>query len=145
MDRHSHSLDQTSVDQPLVFPGRKVCDGVNDVSIRPALEPGHLVGATRDAQPAADAVYSIHNRYPILFRNRVHLTPFNTGSAPQAFVGVNDGIIVGAGHRVFDAVFGDAAQQGAAATTTVADVAESRHHIAHRMHQAHLFGFVEEG
>lgn len=112
------------------------------VGVRLALELCGIPGTSGDTQPAANTPLAVHHRHPILFSDGLDLASRETDFTSLTFLRINDRVVVGVGYRVLDAPIGDAPQDSTAATTTVTDVAEPLHDVAHRMHQANRLGFI---
>ncbi len=127
-----------------MLPGGEIDRRKDDLRFRLAFQVDGVVGAAGDTQPAADAVCPVHHREIVPFRDGMHLAAPDAVPAGRADHGVDHGNIAGKRHRVRDAPFVDAAQDGTAAAAAVADVAHPLHDVADGVHQADLFAFFQD-
>jgi hypothetical protein len=71
---------------------------VDDFGFGLSLEPGHIIGTAGNAQTAADTALPIYDRYPILFRDGAYLAAIDTRPTAEAFLRINDRVVVGISH-----------------------------------------------
>ena len=130
--------------QALMLPGAEISGWVDHFCFGFAHKHSHIVGAPGNAQTTTNAVLHIHHRVTIPFCDGVHMAACDTGSTVVAGYRINDRVIVGKCHRLFQAEFCNATQDATTATTAIADITHTLCNIVDSVNQSNFFTTVQQ-
>jgi hypothetical protein len=129
--------------QSFVLPFAEIDRRVDHFSFWFALKYSHIIRAACHTQSTSNALFDIHDRETIPFRNGSHLAAVDAGTTVIACNRIDDSIIVCKRHRIVQPIYGDASQDTAAATTAVAYISHTLHHIADCMNKPYFLAAVK--
>ncbi len=109
------------------------------------LDSCRVIGASRGAKSAADTLFTVNDSHAPLLGDGLHLASVDAYVTSHAEIRIDLRIIVSSENRVLDTEFSETPEDATAAAATVADVADSLHHVAHCVDQTDLLNLVQEG